>query len=74
MNACKFNKMDGKIKVTISAHNMKEERKEQRIKLTTEIEDNGEGMTRAQKKKLFKVFHSIRKNYASNPSLQNLQN
>ena len=61
MNACKFNKMNGKIKVSVSASSVKVQQQKEKLRVVTHIEDNGQGMSKSQLKKLFKVFESIRK-------------
>ena len=60
INAWKFNHMGGKIKLSVFVNSVMGERR--KLKMTTEIEDNGEGMDKLQLKKLFKIFENIRKN------------
>ena len=56
LNSWKFNKQKGKIKISFSAHVVQKTK----LKIVTEVEDNGEGMDKSKLKRLFKVFENVR--------------
>ena len=70
INACKFNKPSGSIKIRFSVYKPENHLKykgqlykSNQVVVETEIEDEGDGIEEEKKNSLFKIFENIKQNF-----------